>query len=74
MNEQRLRDELRQTPIDDGARARALGVVRAAFLEGEPVRRRRRWAPALTAVACVLAVAVGRGRPSRSPATPSRAG
>ena len=59
MNERRLRDELRQTPIDDGARARALGVVRAAFLEGEPVRRpRRRWAPALTAAACVLAVAV----------------
>ena len=42
MSEQRLRDELRQTPIDDGARARALGVVRAAFLEGEPVRPRRR--------------------------------
>ena len=58
MSEQRLRDELRQTPIDDGARARALGVVRAAFLEGEPVRPRRRWAPALTAVACALAVAV----------------
>jgi WD40-like Beta Propeller Repeat len=57
LNEDRLRDELRQAPIDDGARARALGVVRAAFLEGEPVRRRRRWAPALTAVACALAVA-----------------
>jgi hypothetical protein len=56
--EQRLRDELRQTPIDDGARARALGVVRAAFLEGEPVRPRRRWAPLLTAVACAVAVAV----------------
>ena len=58
MNEQRLRDELQQTPIDDGARARALGVVRAAFLEGEPVRPRRRWAPALTAAVCALAVAV----------------
>jgi WD40-like Beta Propeller Repeat len=57
VNEQRLRDEL-QAPIDDGARARALGVVRAAFLEGEPVRRRRRWAPALTAAVCALAVAV----------------
>jgi WD40-like Beta Propeller Repeat len=54
----RLHDELQQTPIDDGARARALGVVRAAFLEGEPEPRRRRWAPALTAAACALAVAV----------------
>jgi dipeptidyl aminopeptidase/acylaminoacyl peptidase len=58
MTEQRLRDELQQAPIDDGARARALGVVRAAFLEGEPVRRRRRLTPALTAIACVLAVVV----------------
>ena len=57
MNEQRLREELRQAPIDDGARARALGVVRAAFLEGEPVQRRR-WTPVLAAVACVLAIAV----------------
>jgi hypothetical protein len=57
LNEQRLRDELQQAPIDEGARARALGVVRAAFLEGEPAPRRRRWAPALTAVACALVVA-----------------
>lgn len=57
MNEQRLREELRQAPIDDGARARALGVVRAAFLEVEQAPRRRPWAPALAA-ACVLAVAV----------------
>ena len=55
--EQRLRDELQDAPIDDGARARALGVVRAAFLEGEPAPRRR-WAPALTAAVCALAVAV----------------
>jgi WD40 repeat protein len=53
----RLGEELKQTPIDDGARARALGVVRAAFLEGEPVQRPRRWAPALTAAVCALAVA-----------------
>ena len=58
MNERRLREELRQAPIDDGARARALGVVRAAFLEVEPARRRRRWTPALAVAACVLAVAV----------------
>jgi WD40-like Beta Propeller Repeat len=57
VNQQRLREEL-QAPIDDGARARALGVVRAAFLEGEPVRRPRRWAPALTAAVCAMAVAV----------------
>ena len=57
MNEQRLREELQRAPIDDGARARALGVVRAAFLEGEPVRRRR-WTPVLAAVASVLAIAV----------------
>jgi hypothetical protein len=57
VNEQRLREELQQAPIDDGARARALGVVRAAFLEVEPARRRRRWAPALAVAACALAVA-----------------
>ena len=57
LNEQRLRDELKQAPIDDGARARALGVVRAAFLEVEPARRPRRWAPALAVAGCVLALA-----------------
>ena len=74
MNEQRLRDELQQAPIDDGARARALGVVRAAFLEVEPARRPRRWAPALAVAACVLARRRGRRRRSPSPATRSRAG
>ncbi len=34
MNEQRLREELQRTPIDDGARARALRVALAAY---EPV-------------------------------------
>jgi dipeptidyl aminopeptidase/acylaminoacyl peptidase len=58
VNEQRLREELRQAPIDDGARARALGVVRAAFVEVDPAPRRRLWAPALAVAACVLAVAV----------------
>ena len=53
----KLRDELRAAPIDDGARARALGVVRAAFLEVEPARRPRRWAPALAVTACVVALA-----------------
>jgi outer membrane protein assembly factor BamB len=55
---ERLRDELKGTPIDDGARARALGVVRAAFVEVEPAHRPRRWAPALAVVGCVLALAV----------------
>ena len=60
MNEQRLRDELQQAPIDDGARARALGVVRAAYLEGEPVRPRR-WTPVLTVAALLVAVVVAVG-------------
>jgi hypothetical protein len=60
VNEQRLREELRQAPLDEGARGRALGVVRAAFLEGEPVRRRR-WTPALAAAAFVVAVVVAVG-------------
>jgi hypothetical protein len=60
VNEQRLREELRQAPVDEAARGRALGVVRAAFLEGEPVRRRR-WTPLVTALACVLAVVVVAG-------------
>lgn len=58
MSEQRLREELRQAPIDDGARARALAVVRAAFVEVDPPRSRRPWAPALAVVVCVLAVAL----------------
>jgi hypothetical protein len=57
VTEQRLRDELRGAPIDEGARARALGVVRAAFLEVEPARRPRRWTPALAVAGCVLALA-----------------
>ena len=56
MNEQRLRDELRQAPIDDGARARTLRVVRAAYAGREPAPRR--WAPVVVAVACVLAAVV----------------
>jgi dipeptidyl aminopeptidase/acylaminoacyl peptidase len=55
---ERLREELKGTPLDDGARARALGVVRAAFVEVEPARRPRRWAPALAVAGCVLALAV----------------
>ena len=58
MNEQRLRDELRNAPIDDGARARALGVVRAAYVELEPGRPRRGWAPLPAVVASVLAAVV----------------
>ena len=73
MSEQRLRDELQSAPIDDGARARALGVVRAAFLEGEPAPR-----AALGAHADRGRLHAGRrGRRrcrSPSPATPWRAG
>ena len=59
MNEQRLRDALRDAPIDDaGARARTLRVVRAAYGERELRRPRRRWAPVVALVACALAVAV----------------
>ena len=59
MNEQRLRDALRDAPLDDaGARARTLRVVRAAYAEREPVRPRRRWAPALALAACALAAVV----------------
>ncbi len=57
MKAERLREELRQAPIDDGARARALGVVRAAYLEGAPVRRRR-WTPALVAASFLVAAAL----------------
>jgi hypothetical protein len=56
--ERRLREELRQAAIDDGARARALGVVRATYLDAPPPRRRPGWAPAAMAVACAVAVAV----------------
>ena len=57
MNEQRLRDELRRTPVDEGARARALGVALAAAREPRPARRR--WTPAVAVLLAVaLAVAV----------------
>jgi len=61
VNERRLREELRNAPIDDGARGRALRVVRAAWVEQEPVRARRRWAPALAVAACLLAAVVVAG-------------
>ena len=61
MNEQRLRDELRHTPVDDGARGRALRVVQAAWTEREPVSAQRRWAPALAVAACLLLVVVAVG-------------
>jgi hypothetical protein len=61
VNEQRLREELRQVPIDDGERARALRVVRAAFADREPAPVRRRWAPAIALAACLLAAVVAAG-------------
>jgi WD40-like Beta Propeller Repeat len=61
VNERRLREELRQAPIDDGARGRALRVVRAAWSEREPVRARRRWAPALALATCLLVAVVVAG-------------
>lgn len=57
MNEERLREELRRAPVDEAARARALGIVRTAYLEGEPVRPRR-WAPLATALACAVVVVI----------------
>jgi hypothetical protein len=59
MNEKRLRDALRDAPLDDaGARARTLRVVRAAYAEQELRRPRRRLAPALALVACALVAVV----------------
>jgi WD40 repeat protein len=57
VNEQRLREALRSVPVED-ARARTLDVVRAAYGEREPVRRRRRLAPAIAVLACLLAAVV----------------
>ena len=57
--EQRLREELRATPIDERARGRALRVVRAAHAEREPARRR--WRPVLAVVAAVLAAVIVAG-------------
>jgi len=61
VNERRLREELRHVPIDEGARGRALRVVRAAWSEREPIRARRRWAPVLAVAACLLAAVVVAG-------------
>jgi hypothetical protein len=55
VSERDLRAALRDAPVDEDARARTLQVVRAAYREREPVRRRRRWAPALVLAACALA-------------------
>lgn len=58
MNEQRLRDALRDAePADPGARDRAWRVVRAAYDEQEP-RPPRRTIGAFALVAAVLAVAI----------------
>ena len=56
-----LRAALRQTPIDDGARGRALRVARTAWSEREPVPAQRRWAPGLAVAACLLLVVVAVG-------------
>ena len=57
MNEQRLREALRDAPLDDpAARARSLAVVRAAYRTREPAPRRS--TPMLALLACVLAAAV----------------
>jgi hypothetical protein len=58
VNERDLRHALRGAPVDEAARGRALDVVRAAYREREPVRPRRRWAPAVAVAACVLAAAL----------------
>jgi hypothetical protein len=57
VNEERLREALRDPALDDpAARARALAVVRAAHREREPAPRR--WAPVLVLAACALAAVV----------------
>jgi hypothetical protein len=61
VSEQRLREELQQAPIDEGARGRALRVVRMAWIEQEPVHARRRWRPALAVAAVLLAAVVVAG-------------
>jgi hypothetical protein len=58
VTERELREALRRVPADEDARGRALQVVRAAYAEHEPVRPRRRWAPALALAACALAAVV----------------
>jgi hypothetical protein len=55
VTERDLREALHRVPVDEEARARTLRVARAAYREREPVRRRRRWAPALALAACALA-------------------
>jgi hypothetical protein len=57
VTERELREALQTVPVEE-ARARALDVVRAAYAERERVLARRRWAPALTVIACVLAAVV----------------
>jgi hypothetical protein len=59
VNEQRLRDALRDAPVEDaGARARALDVVRAAYRDHEPQRARRSWLPVLAVATCVAVAAI----------------
>jgi hypothetical protein len=58
VNERELREALRHVPVDEASRGRTLQVVRAAYREREPVRPRRRWAPALAVAACVLVAVV----------------
>jgi hypothetical protein len=57
--EQRLREALRDAPLEDaGARARALRVVAAAYREREPHPARRAWIPAVALATCVLAAGI----------------
>ena len=66
MSQERLRQALRDAPVDDaGARARSLRVVRAAFREAQPVRPRRRRAPvaALAVIVACAAIAAAVGTP-----------
>src|SRR4051794_2554142 len=55
MTERELREALRNVPVSEAARARALDVVRAGY---EPLPRQRRWAPALAVAACLLVAVV----------------
>lgn len=57
MSEQRVVELLERTPVDRDAEERAWELVRAAFAEREPVRRRPRLLPAI-ALSVVVAAAV----------------
>ena len=61
IDERELRTALRDAapPEEDGARDRTWEVVRSAYAEREPVRRRRGWKPVAAAGVATAVAAVG---------------